>query len=45
VTLIAIIRGDQAITAPEPSEIMRVGDRLVVSRHQDLGSFRDLVVG
>jgi TrkA domain protein len=46
VTIIAIIRGDQAITAPEPSEIMRVGDRLVVvSRHQDLGSFRDLVVG
>jgi TrkA domain protein len=46
VTIIAIIRGDQAITAPEPLEIMRVGDRLVVvSRHQDLGSFRDLVVG
>jgi TrkA domain protein len=46
VTIIAIIRGDQAITAPEPSETMRVGDRLVVvSRHQDLGSFRDLVVG
>ena len=45
-TIIAIIRGDQAITAPEPSEIMRAGDRLVVvSRHQDLGSFRDLVVG
>jgi TrkA domain protein len=32
--------------APEPSEIMRVGDRLViVSRHQDIGPFRDLVVG
>jgi TrkA domain protein len=46
VTLIAIIRGDQAMTAPEPSEMMRAGDRLVVvSRHQDLGSFRDLVVG
>jgi len=46
VTIIAIIRGDKAITAPEPSEIMRVGDRLVVvSRHQDLASFRDLVVG
>ena len=45
-TILAIIRGAQAITAPEPSEIMRVGDRLVVvSRHQDLGSFRDLVVG
>ena len=46
VTIIAIIRGDKAITAPQPSEIMRVGDRLVVvGRHQDLGSFRDLVVG
>jgi K+:H+ antiporter subunit KhtT len=46
VTIIAIIRGDQAITALEPSEIMRVGDRfVVVSRPQDLGSFRDLVVG
>jgi K+/H+ antiporter YhaU regulatory subunit KhtT len=44
VTIIAIIRGDQAITAPEPSEIMRVGDRLVVSRRQDMGPFRDLVV-
>jgi K+/H+ antiporter YhaU regulatory subunit KhtT len=46
VTIIAIIRGDQAITSPEPSVIMRAGDRLVVvSRPQDLGSFRDLVVG
>ena len=46
VTIIAIIRGDQSITAPEPPEIMRVGDRLVVvSRPQDLGPFRDLVVG
>jgi TrkA domain protein len=46
VTIIAIIRGDQAITAPEPSESMRAGDRLVVvSRPQDLGPFRDLVVG
>jgi TrkA domain protein len=46
VTIIAIIRGDQAVTAPEPSEIMRTGDRLVVvSRPQDLGPFRDLVVG
>jgi len=46
VTIIAIIRGAQAITAPEPSEIMRVGDRLfVVSRRQDIGPSRDLVVG
>jgi TrkA domain protein len=44
-TIIAIIRGDQA-TAPEPSEILRAGDRLVVvSRRQDLGPFRALVVG
>ena len=46
VTIIAIIRGDQAITAPEPSETLRAGDRLVVvSRPRDLGAFRDLVVG
>jgi TrkA domain protein len=46
VSIIAIIRGDRAITAPEPSEVMRVGDRLVVvGRPQDLGPFRDLVVG
>jgi TrkA domain protein len=46
VTIIAIIRGDQAVTAPEPSEVMRAGDRLVVvSRPQDLGPFRDLVLG
>jgi TrkA domain protein len=46
VTIIAIIRDDQAITAPEPSQILRAGDRLViVSRRQDIGPFRDLVVG
>jgi K+/H+ antiporter YhaU regulatory subunit KhtT len=46
VSIIAIIRGDRAITAPEPSQVMRVGDRLVVvGRPQDLGPFRDLVVG
>jgi TrkA domain protein len=46
VSIIAIIRGDRAITAPEPSKVMRVGDRLVVvGRPQDLGPFRDLVVG
>ena len=45
-TIIAIIRGAQAITAPQPSEVLRAGDRLVVvSRPQDLGPFRDLVVG
>jgi TrkA domain protein len=45
-TIIAIIRGDQAITAPEPSEILRAGDRLVVaSRRQGMGRFRELVVG
>ena len=45
-TIIAIIRGDKAITSPEPSEVMRAGDRLVVvSRPQDLGPFRDLVLG
>jgi TrkA domain protein len=43
VSIIATIRGDQA---PEPSEILRAGDRLViVSRRQDIGPFRDLIVG
>ena len=46
VSIIAIIRGNQPVTAPEPSEVLRAGDRLVVvSRPQDLGPFRDLVVG
>ena len=46
VSIVAIIRGAQAITAPEPSEVMRAGDRLViVSLPQELGPFRDLVVG
>jgi len=37
VTIIAITRGAQAITAPQPSEVLRAGDRLVVvSRPQDL---------
>jgi K+/H+ antiporter YhaU regulatory subunit KhtT len=46
VSIIAIIRGDQAITAPEPSENLRAGDRLVIdSRRQDIGPFRDLIVG
>jgi K+/H+ antiporter YhaU regulatory subunit KhtT len=44
VTIIAIIRGDQTITAPEPSEVLRAGDRLgFVSRRQDLGPFHILV--
>jgi K+/H+ antiporter YhaU regulatory subunit KhtT len=45
VSIMAIIRGAEAITAPEPSEVLWAGDRLViVSRPQDLGPFRDLVV-
>jgi K+/H+ antiporter YhaU regulatory subunit KhtT len=45
VSIIAIIRGDQAITAPQPSEILRVGDRLVVvSRPQDLGRVSEVGV-
>jgi K+/H+ antiporter YhaU regulatory subunit KhtT len=46
VTIIAMIRGDQAMSAPEPSRILRACDRLVfVSRRQDMGPFRDRVVG
>jgi TrkA domain protein len=45
VTIVAIVRGDQAITVPGPSEILRAGDRLIIiGRHQDSGRFHQLVV-
>jgi TrkA domain protein len=45
VTIVAIVRDNQAITAPEPSETLRAGDRLIIiGRHQDSGSFHKLVV-
>lgn len=45
-TVIAIVRDDDPIIAPEPSERLRAGDRLfVVGRKQDLGAFLRHVVG
>jgi K+/H+ antiporter YhaU regulatory subunit KhtT len=46
VTIVAIVRDNQAITVPEPSEKLRDGDRLIIiGRHQDSGPFHQLVVG
>jgi TrkA domain protein len=46
VTVVAIVRDNQAITVPEPSETLHTGDRLViVGRRQDSGPFHKLVVG
>jgi TrkA domain protein len=46
VTIVAIVRDDQAIPVPEPSELLRAGDRLVIiGRRQDSGPFHKLVVG
>ncbi len=46
VTIVAIVRDGQAITVPEPSELLRAGDRLVIiGRRQDSGPFHQLVVG
>jgi TrkA domain protein len=45
VTIVAIVRDNQAITAPEPTETLRAGDRLlIIGRHQDSGPFHQLVV-
>lgn len=44
-TVIAVVRGKKAITAPDPSEVLAVGDRLVVvGRREDLPKFVDLVM-
>jgi len=46
VTIVAIVRGNQAITVPEPSATLRAGDRLIIiGRRQDSGPFHQLVVG
>ena len=46
VTIVAIVRDNQAITVPEPSALLRAGDRLVMlGRRQDSGPFHRLVVG
>ncbi len=45
-TIAAIMRGGDPIVAPEPSETLASGDRLVViGRQEDLAGFRRLVVG
>jgi TrkA domain protein len=45
-TVVAILRGDESILAPEPTEVLVAGDRLVVvGRNEDLGAFLALVVG
>jgi TrkA domain protein len=44
-TVAAIVRGDEQIVAPEPSEVVQVGDQLVVmGRPEDLSGFLDLFI-
>lgn len=46
ITVVAILRGDQPLIAPEPNEEFRAGDRLVaVGRPEDLAGFVRHVVG
>jgi TrkA domain protein len=45
-TVVAVLRDDETILAPEPNETLRAGDRLViVGRQEDLGAFLRHVVG
>jgi TrkA domain protein len=45
-TVVAILRDGATILAPEPNEMLRAGDRLViVGRREDLGAFLRHVVG
>jgi TrkA domain protein len=45
-TIVAIVRDRTSIPAPEPSEILQGGDRLVVvGRQTDFGAFEALVKG
>jgi TrkA domain protein len=45
-TVAAILRGSEPIIAPEPSEVLEAGDRLVVvGRQEDLRAFVRHVVG
>jgi TrkA domain protein len=45
-TVVAILRDDETLLAPEPGETLRAGDRLVVvGRQEDLGEFLRHVVG
>jgi TrkA domain protein len=44
-TVAAIVRGDAAMVAPEPSTTLEAGDRLIViGRPEDLGAFVSTVV-
>lgn len=45
-SVVAIVRGKRTITAPDPDEVLRPGNRLVVvGRHADLRTFVDLITG
>lgn len=45
-TVVAIMRDDETVPAPEPDTVMRAGDRLVVvGRQEDLSAFLRHVVG
>ncbi len=45
-TIVAILRGDDAIVVPEPTEVLAVGDRVViVGRPEDLDGFVRHVAG
>ena len=45
-TVAAIVRGDDARVAPDPTEVIEAGDRLVVvGRPEDLGGFLAHVIG
>ncbi len=45
-TIVAILRGDEAIVVPEPSEVLQPGDRVVVvGRPEDLDGLVSHVVG
>ena len=45
-TIVAILRGDDAVVAPEPNEVLQPGDRVVVvGRPEDLDGFMRHVSG
>jgi TrkA domain protein len=45
-TIVAILRGEEAVVVPEPSEVLEAGDRVVVvGRPEDLDGFVRHVAG
>jgi TrkA domain protein len=45
-SVVAIVRGKQTITGPDPSEVLALGDRLVVvGRREDIPRFIEIVLG